>query len=39
MRMASGLGSKPAQTEIDSHITATVDFFLRAYAAGGRRAP
>jgi len=39
MRMASGLGGKPAQPEIDTHITATVDFFLRAYAANGRRAP
>jgi TetR/AcrR family transcriptional repressor of mexJK operon len=39
MRMASGLGGKPAQAEVDAHITATVDFFLRAYASNGRRAP
>ena len=39
MRMASGLGGKPAQAEIDAHIAATVDFFLRAYASNGRRAP
>jgi TetR/AcrR family transcriptional repressor of mexJK operon len=38
MRMASGLGGKPAQPEIDAHIAATVDFFLRAYASNGRRA-
>jgi TetR/AcrR family transcriptional repressor of mexJK operon len=39
MRMASGLGGKPAQPEIDAHIAATVEFFLRAYASNGRRTP
>jgi TetR/AcrR family transcriptional repressor of mexJK operon len=38
MRMASGLGGKPSQSEVDAHITATVDLFLRAYASNGRRA-
>lgn len=31
MRMASGLCGRPGQAEIDTHITATVDFFLRGY--------
>jgi TetR/AcrR family transcriptional regulator, mexJK operon transcriptional repressor len=33
MRMASGLGDTPAQAEVDAHIAATVELFLRAYAA------
>lgn len=37
-RMASGLCGRPAQDEVDAHIAATVDFFLRAYASDGRHA-
>lgn len=36
-RMASGLCSRPPQDEVDAHIAATVDLFLRAYASDGRR--
>lgn len=32
-RMASGLCCKPAQGDIDAHIAATVDLFLRAHAS------
>lgn len=38
-RMASGLCCRPSQDEVDAHIAATVDFFLRAYASDGGRGP
>ncbi|MGI8561307.1 MAG: TetR/AcrR family transcriptional regulator [Luteimonas sp.] len=31
-RMASGLCCRPSQADVDAHIGATVEFFLRAYA-------
>lgn len=37
LRMASGLCDRPPQDEIDAHIDATVDLFLRAHAPRGRR--
>jgi TetR/AcrR family transcriptional repressor of mexJK operon len=36
-RMASGLCDKPPQADIDAHIEATVDLFLRAHAPAGLR--
>ncbi|MEO6365112.1 MAG: TetR/AcrR family transcriptional regulator C-terminal domain-containing protein, partial [Luteimonas sp.] len=32
MRMASGLCCKPSQPDVDTHIDATVNLFLRAHA-------
>ena len=33
MRMASGLCGTPSKRDVDAHIDATVDLFLRAYGA------
>lgn len=38
MRMASGLCGRPGKAEVDAHIAATVDLFLRAYGHDARRA-
>lgn len=36
-RMASGLCGRPAAADVDAHIDATVDLFLRAHAPGAAR--
>lgn len=38
MRMASGLCGQPGKAEVDAHIAATVDLFLRAYGSDPRNA-
>lgn len=38
-RMASGLCCRPARADVEAHIDATVDLFLRAHAPAGKRIP